>query len=287
MADAASGRLVLVGTPLGNREDMSPRALRTLAEADLLLCEDTRSPLRLVGPDVELPPRVSCFVGNEHERLSLLLEHLGRGETVAYLSEAGLPIWSDPGQRLVEAAVAAGYEVDVVPGPTAGTVALCLSGFSAVGARFLGFIERSGKAREAALAELVADSGATILYEAGPRVPDLFADLRRVVPDAGTRRAVVGRELTKLHQEVIRGTVAELADRLTKAVRGEVTVVLEGAPVEEQGEVDVAEREREAARATLDALIDPALKPRARAKKIAELTGLDPREVYERLSNAR
>ncbi len=98
-AEAGKGTLVLVGTPLGNRGDLSPRAREAIVGADLLLCEDTRSPVRLLGEGVQLPPRVSCFVVNEGERLGLLLEHLARGERVAYVSEAGLPVWSDPGLR--------------------------------------------------------------------------------------------------------------------------------------------------------------------------------------------
>ena len=117
-AEPKPGILVLVGTPLGNRGDLSPRAREAIVGADLLLCEDTRSPVRLLGEGTLLPPRISCFVVNEGERIGLLLEHLARGARVAYVSEAGLPVWSDPGLRLVQAAVAAGYAVDVVPGPS-------------------------------------------------------------------------------------------------------------------------------------------------------------------------
>lgn len=271
------GRLVLVGTPLGNREDLSPRARRSLVSADLLLCEDTRSPQRLLDAEAkqELPPRVSCFVGNEHERVELMLEHLRRGETVAFVSEAGLPVWSDPGRLLVAAAVEAGFEVDVIPGPTAGTCALALSGFAAEGARFLGFVARTGKARAAALDELVDARGAAVFYEAGNRTPALLRDLAGRV---GERRAVVVRELSKLHQEVLRGTARELADSQREPLRGEVTVVVEG------GSPAVGEDPAQAAaRATLEAMLDPSLKPRARAKALAALTGIDARTLYDRL----
>ncbi|PRQ04857.1 16S rRNA (cytidine(1402)-2'-O)-methyltransferase [Enhygromyxa salina] len=274
----AGGKLVLVGTPLGNREDLSDRARRSLLEADLLLCEDTRSPQRLL-PDVALPERVSCFVGNEHQRVALLLERLETGQTVAFVSEAGLPVWSDPGRLLVAAAVDAGFEVDVIPGPTAGTCALAASGFVAEGARFLGFIPRGGKQRDAILGQLADETGAVVIYEAGNRTPAL---LRELAAQVGTRRVLVARELTKLHQEMLRGSAAELAVQITEPLRGEVTLVIEGAPPSDSSS-DVAPAEQ-AARAVLDVMLDTTLKPRARAKALATLTGLDARTLYERLA---
>jgi 16S rRNA (cytidine1402-2'-O)-methyltransferase len=273
------GVLVLVGTPLGNRGDLSPRAREAILSADVLLCEDTRSPVRLLGDEVALPPRVSCFVANEGERVGLLLEHLARGSRVAYVSEAGLPVWSDPGLRLVEAAVAAGYAVDVVPGPTAAAVALCLSGLPASDVRFLGFLPRGGPERAARLEQLADEPATVLLYEAGNRTPALLRDLADALPDAATRRVVVGRELTKQHQEVLRGAVAELAASVTEALRGEVTVVLGGAATRAREDPTQA-----AARAVWDALWDPGLRPREKAKKIAAATGLDARAVYERLA---
>lgn len=268
-------KLVLIGTPLGNREDLSDRARRSLLEADLLLCEDTRSPQRLL-PDTELPERISCFVGNEHERVTLLLDRLAAGQTVAFVSEAGLPVWSDPGRLLVAAAVEAGYDIDVIPGPTAGTCALAVSGFVAEGARFLGFIARGGKQRDEQLASLSGETGAAVIYEAGNRTPALLRDLSKHV---GARRVLIARELSKLHQELIRGTAIELAEHISEPLRGEVTVVIEGA-VAAASDDDPA---RTAARAVLDVMQDRSLKPRARAKALAELTGLDARELYDRL----
>ena len=268
--------MVLVGTPLGNREDLSPRARRTLLEADLLLCEDTRSPQRLL-PDQPLPERISCFVGNEHGRVGLMLERLAAGQTVVFVSEAGLPVWSDPGRLLVAAAAEAGHAIDVIPGPTAGTCALAASGFVAEGARFLGFIPRSGGERSATLEQLVADSGAAVFYEAGNRTPALLRDLAKRVPE---RQVLIARELSKLHQEFLRGTVAELAARVRESLRGEVTLVVAGPGPREASEADASQL---AARAVLDAMLDTSLKPRARAKAIAALTGLDGRALYDRL----
>jgi len=271
------GTLVLVGTPLGNREDLSPRARRAILEADLLLCEDTRSPARLLGGEAKLPPRKSCFLGNEAKRVPLLLERLARGDTVAYVSEAGLPVWSDPGRLLVVAAIDAGHAVDVVVGPTAAAVALCHSGLPATDVRFVGFPPRGGTQRQALLDALRHESATVVLYEAGNRVPALLQDLARALADAGVRKVVVARELSKLHQEVVRGTVAELASRLQEELRGEVTVVLGGGPPPE------ADAEALAAREALDIVLDSGLKPREKAKRLAELTGLGARELYDRL----
>ncbi|HEY8377445.1 MAG TPA: 16S rRNA (cytidine(1402)-2'-O)-methyltransferase [Nannocystis sp.] len=276
------GKLVLVGTPLGNRGDLSPRAREAMVSADLLLCEDTRSPLRLLGEGTSLPPRVSCFVANEAERVGLLLEHLARGEVVAYVSEAGLPVWSDPGLRLVQAALAAGYAVDVVPGPTAAAVALCLSGLPADDVRFLGFLPRGGTERAEKLAAIARERATVLLYEAGNRVPALLRDLAAALPDAGERQVAVARELTKQHQEVLRGTVAALAATTEEALRGEVTLVLAGT-----GRAPEADPGQEAARAVWAAVCDPSLRPREKAKQIAALTGLEPRAVYEQLGALR
>jgi 16S rRNA (cytidine1402-2'-O)-methyltransferase len=285
-AGARAGTLVLVGTPLGNRDDLAPRARRALLEADLLLCEDTRSPQRLLGEGApRLPPRVSCFVGNEHDRVPLLLERLARGERVVFVSEAGLPMWSDPGATLVRAAVDAGYAVDVIPGPTAAAVAVCHAGFPAERVVFVGFPPRGGKEREALLASLAGERGVAVLYEAGNRTPALLRDLAAVLPDAAQRRVAVARELTKLHQEVARGSVAELALARTDAERGEVTVVLEGhrpAAAADAGQAPV-DPAHAAARAVLDVLLDSQLRPKARARALAELTGLEPKAVYARL----
>lgn len=271
--------LVLVGTPLGNRGDWSARAREAVLSADLLLCEDTRSPSRLL-PDASLPPRQSCFVGNEHERVPLLLDALAEGKTVVFVSEAGMPGWSDPGRRLVEAAVQAGHAVDVIPGPTAAATALCHSGLATDEVLFVGFIARGGAQRDAMLSRIAGTTATVILYEAGNRTAALLSDLAAACPDADRRRVAVARELTKVHQEVVRGTLVQVAADTRGSVRGEVTVVLEGTGAE----VEPDDAATTAARDVLDAMLDDGLKPRERAKRIAAATGLDPRDVYERLS---
>jgi len=272
-----TGVLVIVGTPLGNREDLSPRARAAILGADLLLCEDTRSPNRLFGEGVGLPPRRSCFVGNEHERVAGMLAALADGKRVAFLSEAGMPCWSDPGQKLVRAALDAGYAVDVIPGPTAVATAVCHSGLPCDEVRFCGFPPRSGAARTEWLASLVGEPATVVSYEAGNRVAALLADLARTLTDAGTRELVIARELTKLHQEIVRGSVAELAAKSDAALLGEVTVVLAPAAVA-RGEL----AQQQAARA-LEVVLDASKKPREKARRLAELTGLPARDIYARL----
>ncbi len=274
------GVLVIVGTPLGNREDLSPRARAAILGADLLLCEDTRSPNRLFGEGVTLPPRRSCFVGNEHARTAELLEALAAGKRVAYVSEAGMPCWSDPGERIVRAAIDAGYEVDVVPGPTAAATAVALSGLPSAEVRFVGFPPRSGRARTEFFDDLRHESATVVCYEAGNRTRELVVDLAAAIEDASARRVVVARELTKLHQEVRRGTAASLAAELPDALLGEVTVVIGPSTTTRH---DVAES---AARDVLEIMLDATLRPRERARRLAARTGHPARELYARLGIA-
>ena len=270
------GQLVLVGTPLGNRDDLSPRARRAMLSADLLLCEDTRSPLRLLGDTERLPPRLSCFAGNEADRVKPLLEALSEGKTVVFVSEAGMPMWSDPGRTLICAAIEAGYETDVIPGPTAATTALCHSGFSAGGSRFLGFPPRDGGARRRFLSAIVGETSPVVLYEAGNRVPALLTSLVESLGDASTRRCIVARELTKVHQQILRGTVADLAHQIRDPLRGEVTIVLDGGSLPPENPL------QDHGRQVLEVMLSHN-KPRERARKLSKLTGLDSQTIYARL----
>lgn len=244
----------------------------------MLLCEDTRSPVRLLGDRVELPPRRSCFVGNEHERVAEMLTVLEAGGTVAFVSEAGMPCWSDPGAILVRAALAAGFVVDVVPGPTAVATALCHSGLSADDVRFRGFVPRGGQERREWVADVVWEKSTLVCYEAGNRVPALLADLAAGLPDAATRRMCIARELTKLHQELLYGTVAELAAKVQAPLIGEVTIVIAPGPPRSDDPVVAC------GRAVAEAFLAAGLRPRERARRLAELTGWPAREIYARLS---
>jgi 16S rRNA (cytidine1402-2'-O)-methyltransferase len=229
-----TGRLVVVATPIGNLGDLSPRAAVALRDADLVACEDTRRTatlLRAAGSDA---PMVPSHQHNEAGRALDLVERMRGGTVVALVSDAGLPGISDPGRRVVEAAVAAGISVTVIPGPGAVETALVASGLlDESGYVFVGFVPRKGQERERLLGELATASRPVVLFESPRRLKALLSDLERMDP---LRRVAVCRELTKLHEEVVRGTPAELLQRFPEAPRGEIAVVV--APAEAAVEGD-------------------------------------------------
>ena len=279
MTDARkSGKLLVVGTPIGNLEDFSPRGQRALAEATVIFCEDTRVTAKLAARFHSSARRVSCPGPREESRVAELLERLRAGETVAITSDAGMPTLSDPGARLVEAAVTAGFPVFVIPGPSAPAAALAVSGLPAVPHVFLGFLPARKGERGRFLEALRNRSETLVWFEAPHRLAESLTDAARVL---GDRRACVARELTKLHEETLHGTLPGLAQtiRARTAVRGEITVVVEGrreAPkgAEVSGEEDVDARIREAlaAGAAVKAL----------SREIARRTGRPAREIYAR-----
>jgi 16S rRNA (cytidine1402-2'-O)-methyltransferase len=227
---ASTGVLVVVGTPIGNLGDLSPRAVEALARADAIACEDTRRAGRLLQhAGVERRPLVVVNEHSEPRETPRVLVRLARGERVALISDAGMPGVSDPGQRLVQAAVAAGHPVEVVPGPTAAVAALVVSGLATGRFVFEGFLPRKGPARSERLAALAAERRTAILYEAPHRLGRTLAELAQVC--GGDRRVVVARELTKLHEEVWRGSLAEAAAWASeRQPPGEIVLVVEGAP---------------------------------------------------------
>jgi 16S rRNA (cytidine1402-2'-O)-methyltransferase len=267
------GELVVVGTPIGNLEDLSPRARRVLTEADAIFCEDTRVTAKLASRFGIPTPRISCPAPREKARTAELLERLGRGETVALVSDAGMPLLSDPGADLVSAAAAAGFPVRVVPGPSAATAALAVSGLSAVPHLFLGFLPaRAGERRR--FLEGVEERAETLVwFEAPHRLAESLADAARVL---GPRRACVARELTKVHEEIVRGTLKELTARFGEnAPRGEVTIVVEGAApsAADQPAVDV---EAEVKRRLADGE-----SPKEIAAALAITSGKPKRQIYQ------
>ncbi|HTR02671.1 MAG TPA: 16S rRNA (cytidine(1402)-2'-O)-methyltransferase [Thermoanaerobaculia bacterium] len=269
------GRLLVVGTPIGNLEDFSPRARAALAGADAVFCEDTRVTAKLAARFALPARRVSCPAPREESRVAELLERLERGETVAFVSDAGMPSVSDPGARLVEAAAAAGYEVSVVPGPSAPVAALAVSGLPAAPHTFLGFLPARDGERRRFLEALRERPETLVWFEAPHR---LRASLEAAAEVLGPRRACVARELTKLHEEVVRGTLPELARDFAARdeIRGEITVVAEGfrgapAPLS-QDVLDALVREGLAAGEPLKAL----------SRRLAPRAGRPAREVYAR-----
>ena len=222
--------LVLAGAPIGSADDASPRLVAALASAELIAAEDTRRLQRLCADlGVTLTGRVvSYFEGNEAQRTPQLLEALRGGSRVVLVTDAGMPTVSDPGYRLVAAAAAEGLPVTCVPGPSAVTTALAVSGLPTDRFCFEGFLKRKGGERRARLAALQAERRTCVIFEAPHRLAEALADMAALL--GPTRRAVVCRELTKTYEEVVRGTLPELVAWAEGGVRGEVTLVLEGAP---------------------------------------------------------
>jgi len=238
----AKGAVVLVGTPIGNLSDLSPNAIRALADADVIACEDTRRTRKLLTHAGLY--RRSLLTLNEHTEAARVPELLGRvraGDCVAVVSDAGMPGVSDPGERLVAAAVADGLEVRVVPGPSAVITALVLSGLPTARFSFEGFLPRKGKARQERLDALRGEARTTVVFEAPHRIRATVRDLTEALGD--DRRVAIGRELTKVHEEVWRGTLGEAAVRMaTVDPRGEYVLVLAPASAPEPaGEDEVAQ----------------------------------------------
>jgi 16S rRNA (cytidine1402-2'-O)-methyltransferase len=241
-----TGRLVLVATPLGNLGDTSPRAVTTLAEADAVACEDTRHTgklLTLLG--VKAKKLIAVHEHNEASMVDAILERLAAGETVALVTDAGMPAVSDPGARIVRAAVDGGYTVSVVPGPSAGVAALAISGLPTDRWVFEGFLARKGSERTARLAAVASEERTVVLYEAPHRLVATLADLAAAC--GGERRVAVVRELTKMHEEVWRGTLGD-AVAAHDGPRGEYVIVLEGgvARLVEDADIVLALREHPA-----------------------------------------
>jgi 16S rRNA (cytidine1402-2'-O)-methyltransferase len=223
------GCLMLVATPIGNLGDLSPRAVEALAGADLVACEDTRRTGRLLQHAGITGSDLLRLDDHTEERSAVVVvRRIGEGATVALVSDAGMPGISDPGERVVRRVVEAGHSVVVVPGPSAPVAAVAASGLATDRWCMEGFLPRKGSARSDRLAELAVEERTMVLFESPHRLAATLGEMVGVVgPD---RRAVVARELTKLHEEFVRGTVAELAERFAEPPKGEIVLVLEGAP---------------------------------------------------------
>ena len=279
MTDTQKGRLLIVGTPIGNLEDLSPRARRALSEASAIFCEDTRVTAKLASRFHLTAPRLSCPGPREESRIGELLARLGRGETVALTSDAGMPTLSDPGARLVAAAAEAGFPVHVVPGPSAPVAALAVSGLPAVPHVFLGFLPARAGERRRLLERLRERPETLVWFEAPHRLAESLEDAAAAL---GPRRACVARELTKLHEEALRGSLPELAEaiRRRESSRGESTVVVEG------NRGDDAEASALADQAAVDSRIREALAAgmtvKALSREIARSARRPAREIYAR-----
>jgi len=247
MSSSVSGRLVLIGTPIGNLGDISPRAVEALTQAAVVACEDTRRTGRLLS-HLGIPSPTYIVV-NEHTEGDVaerVIGHVQRGEIVALVSDAGMPGVSDPGEFLVSKAVEAGIDIEVVPGPSAVLHALVISGLATSRFVFEGFIPRKGSSRATRLREIAQEQRTVVLFEAPHRLERTLGDLRGVC--GGDRRVVLARELTKMHEEIWRGSLAEAMTRCGEVdPRGEYVLVLDGAaPKADATDDELREAVREA-----------------------------------------
>lgn len=269
----SDGRLVLVGTPIGNLGDLAPRAVEVLASADVVACEDTRRTGRLLQhAGVRARELMTVNDHTESARVSDVLARLDRGEVVAVVTDAGMPGISDPGERLVRAAASAGHRVEVVPGPSAVVAGLVVSGLATGRFCVEGFLPRKGSGRSERIAELAAERRTIVLYEAPHRLARTLADLARAF--GGTRRCALARELTKLHEEVWRGTLAAAVDHVAEVEpRGEYVVVVDGAPEPRPATDDEIA-------AALRAAVEDGLSTRDAATEVAARLGVPRRRAY-------
>ncbi|WIV60942.1 16S rRNA (cytidine(1402)-2'-O)-methyltransferase [Amycolatopsis nalaikhensis] len=273
------GRLILAATPLGDVRDASPRLAEALAEADVVAAEDTRR-LRSLAAALEVVPRgrvVSFYEDVETARLPKLLESLRAGESVVLVTDAGMPSVSDPGFRLVAACVEAEIPVTCLPGPSAVTTALALSGLPCDRFCFEGFAPRKPGERAKWLAALRDEPRTAVFFESPHRLGSLLADAAAAL--GGDRRAAVCRELTKTYEEVKRGSLASLAEWAADGVRGEITVVLEGAAPRAVSVPDLV--------AEVAARVAAGERLKSAAAEVAEATGVSKKELYDAVLAAR
>jgi len=270
-----SGTLFVVATPIGNLEDITARALRVLGDVALIAAEDTRRTAHLLARYAIKTPSTSLHEHNEAKKTASLIARLQRGDSVALVSDAGTPGIADPGYHLVRGALAAGVPVVPVPGPSALTALVSVAGFPAERFVFEGFLPSRPGPRAVRLAALAREPRALVFFEAARR---LMAFLAAAEAALGDREAAIARELSKRHEEILRGRFSELRDRVARhaSLRGEVTVLVAGAPETEPAR-DVAsiDEELRAGRAAGRGL-------RELAAEIARRTGMSRREVYRR-----
>jgi 16S rRNA (cytidine1402-2'-O)-methyltransferase len=275
----ATGRLVLAATPMGEVGDASQRLRDALGAAEVVAAEDTRRTKALAKAlGVEIAGRVVSFYDHvEAARIPMLLEEIEAGRTVLLVTDAGMPSVSDPGYRMVAACVERNLPVTCLPGPSAVTTALALSGLPMERFCFDGFAPRKGGQRRQWLGTLAAEPRAVVFFEAPHRLADCLADAVEVLgPD---RRAAVCRELTKTYEEVVRGTLAELAAWAVDGARGEITVVLEGAQPVSVEPADLVDR--------VEALVAKGMRLKDACAEIAASTGASRRELYDAVLTAR
>ncbi len=273
----STGTLYVVATPLGNLEDITLRAIRVLREVSVIACEDTRRTVKILN---RYEVRTPLFIFHEYNKVRAglsILRRLRDGENVALVSDAGTPAISDPGYELVREAIGGGVPIEVVPGPSALIAALVVSGLPTDHFTFEGFLPARREKRRKAMQNLATEKRTMIFYESPQRVTSF---LREAAEIFGDRRACVVRELTKIHEEILRGTLPELDAEISRreSVRGEITIVIGG------GEKTVELSMEEIVKAALE---DASGSSRDLSREIAERTGLSRKEVYAEILRQR
>lgn len=270
---STEGLILLAATPIGDVEDAPPRLRRALADADLIAAEDTRRLLNLAGRlGVPLTsPVVSLYEHNEAERAGELIAAAQQGKFVLVVSDAGVPTVSDPGFRLVRAAIDAGVRVSAVPGPSAALTALSVSGIASDRFCFEGFLPRKRGDRRRALSDLAAERRTMIFFESPRRVGETLADMAEIL--GAERAAALCRELTKTHEEILRDTLGNLSSQVADGVLGEVTLVVAGAP---ELVVSLPDLVR-----TVKALVAGGVRLKDAVSDVAEASHVSKRELYE------
>ena len=273
-----SGILYVTGTPIGNLSDLSPRAAQTLQEVDFIAAEDTRVTLKLLNHLGIKKPMVSYFEHNKRERGEIICARIEQGESCAIVTDAGMPCISDPGEDLIRLCAERGIKTVVVPGPSAVIAALAVSGLSTGRFTFEGFLSVNKKSRSEHLKSLLNEKRTMIFYEAPHKLPATLKDLYEAF---GERKLSIVREITKVHEEVIRTTTSHAARELADgSVRGEIVLVLEGASDEAKAESYTMEQ----AVALAKELAEKGMKATEAAKQAAALTGYKKNEIYKELT---
>lgn len=271
-----SGKLYVVGTPIGNLSDFSPRAVETLASVDFIAAEDTRVTLKLLNHFEIKKPMVSYFEHNRRERGEIILERIKSGENCAIVTDAGMPAISDPGEDLVDLCLSNGITVESVPGPTAFATAMAMSGLPSGRFTFEGFLSVNKPSRREHLEEIVSERRTMVFYEAPHKLTATLKDLYKYL---GDRRIALIKELTKIHETVERTTLSEACEKYSaQTPKGEFVIVIEGSTEPKQKEVSLDE-----AVALAKGLVENGIAINDAAKEIAKKTKLKKGDIYKAL----
>lgn len=268
--------LYVVGTPIGNMGDMSPRAVDTLSSVDFIAAEDTRVTLKLLNHFGVKKPMVSYFEHNKHDKGERIIDRILAGESCAVVTDAGMPCISDPGEDLIRQCEQAGIRTVVVPGPSAVISALSVSGLETGRFTFEGFLSVNKKSRAQHLESLRSEERTMIFYEAPHKLPNTLRDF---YDNFGDRRLTIARELTKLHEEIIRTTTAQAAEKyIEEPLKGEIVLILEGKKGSQTSDISPEE-----AVAYAKKLIEGGMRPTDAAKEAAAMAGLKKNDIYREL----